>query len=294
MDAWCSTVLGSFDAIPVPVHIDRTLVATSLEIGLAVTGSFLLWHLALSPAARARRPPNLLQPWRGSGSDLLLFLLFVFGGVLLSVRIMPLLLRAAGLGPNAGLVAMEAAFEAGLLLGIAVFHFGRQRLGNGLPLEPLRTLSDGATVFLVVLPIVYAAGFLWRGMMLAGGLPVKNQDSLEAFANLHSWILRAAFSVLAIVIAPLTEELIFRAGLFRFLRGRVPLWIAVLVPAGLFAGAHLLQNPLENLPTFGPLIALAAVFSIAYNRTGRIGVTIVAHALFNLNTVLLVLAGVNT
>jgi membrane protease YdiL (CAAX protease family) len=67
----------------------------------------------------------------------------------------------------------------------------------------------------------------------------------------------------------------------------------VLVPAALFGGAHLLTSPMENLPTLGPLIALGAIFSIAYERTGRIGTTIVAHALFNLNTVFLVLAGIN-
>ena len=38
-----------------------------------------------------------------------------------------------------------------------------------------------------------------------------------------------------------------------------------------------------------PLIALAVVFSLAYERTGKIGTTMVAHALFNLNASVLVL-----
>jgi membrane protease YdiL (CAAX protease family) len=37
---------------------------------------------------------------------------------------------------------------------------------------------------------------------------------------------------------------------------------------------------------------LAIVFSLAYERTGRIGTTMIAHALFNLNMILLVLVGV--
>jgi len=37
---------------------------------------------------------------------------------------------------------------------------------------------------------------------------------------------------------------------------------------------------------------LAIVLSFAYERTGRIAVPIIAHALFNLNTMLLLWAGV--
>ena len=37
---------------------------------------------------------------------------------------------------------------------------------------------------------------------------------------------------------------------------------------------------------------LAVMFSLSYERTGKIGTPIVAHALFNLNTVLLILSGV--
>jgi membrane protease YdiL (CAAX protease family) len=34
------------------------------------------------------------------------------------------------------------------------------------------------------------------------------------------------------------------------------------------------------------------IFSLAYERTGRIAVPIIAHGLFNLNTIILILAGV--
>ena len=88
------------------------------------------------------------------------------------------------------------------------------------------------------------------------------------------------------IIAPLTEELIFRAGLFRYLRTRVPRWIALLAPATIFAALH------SNLVAFVPLLLLGVLFSLAYERTGRISVTIVAHSLFNLHTILLILAGV--
>ena len=56
----------------------------------------------------------------------------------------------------------------------------------------------------------------------------------------------------------------------------------------LFALLHL------DVGSFVPLVTLAVVFALAYERTGNIGSTMVAHALFNLNSALLVLAGVDS
>jgi hypothetical protein len=47
----------------------------------------------------------------------------------------------------------------------------------------------------------------------------------------------------------------------------------------------------EGLSSLVPLTVLAVVFCVAYERTGLIGTTIVAHALFNLNTFVQVAAG---
>ena len=48
-----------------------------------------------------------------------------------------------------------------------------------------------------------------------------------------------------------------------------------------------------NLVSLAPLVALGVVFSLAYERTGRISTTILAHAFFNATTTLLILAGVD-
>jgi hypothetical protein len=92
----------------------------------------------------------------------------------------------------------------------------------------------------------------------------------------------------AILVAPISEELLFRAGIFRYVRTRLPRWLALLLPALLFALLHL------DVGSFVPLVTLAVIFSLAYERTGNIGTTMVAHALFNLNAAVLVLAGVDS
>ena len=70
-----------------------------------------------------------------------------------------------------------------------------------------------------------------------------------------------------------------------FLRTRTDRRIALVLPALLFATIHF------HLPSYLPLAALGIVFSLAYERTGSIGTAIVGHALFNLNNLLVLLAG---
>ena len=74
----------------------------------------------------------------------------------------------------------------------------------------------------------------------------------------------------------------------------MPRWAALLIPALLFASLHVNWVTLEGLASFAPLAVLAIMFSLAYERTGHIGTPMVAHALFNLNTVILIFAGVGT
>jgi membrane protease YdiL (CAAX protease family) len=91
---------------------------------------------------------------------------------------------------------------------------------------------------------------------------------------------------MGVVVAPLGEELLFRAGLFRISRRYLPRWAALLLSALAFASLHL------STVHFVPLTVLGVVFGIAYERSGSLLVPVIAHGLFNLNSILLILAGV--
>ncbi len=138
-----------------------------------------------------------------------------------------------------------------------------------------RGLLPGAAAFVMSLPLVVIVGLAWTGLLKLCGLPVEPQDAVSFFRKAESPALIAAMIFLAAIIAPVTEELIFRAGLFRYVRTRLPRWAALLLPASLFAAMH------NHLASFAPLVVLGIVFSLTYERTGRIGTAIVAHALFN-------------
>lgn len=137
----------------------------------------------------------------------------------------------------------------------------------------------------ITISVVHPVQFLWEQILIKLQLPVNKQDMVEIFRRTDSPLRLTGLTVMAVVLAPIGEEYIFRAGLFHFLRGRAPRLLALVLPALLFACLH------RALVTIAPLVALGIVFSLAYERTGRIAVPILAHALFNLHTILFLLLG---
>jgi membrane protease YdiL (CAAX protease family) len=254
---------------------------------LAAVGCVLAC-LALTPAARRRRTAPPLLPWEVRPLELVLFLLYtLFGGIVASL-VAAMLVKPLGVTGDNLIIFSNAAAQFGLVGGVLLFtasYPGRLQVAIGAPRHIVPT---GLAAFLISLPLVLVGGIAWTSLMKLVGLPLDKQLSIDLFdrTQSHRWLL--VLAVTAVVIAPVAEEMIFRAGLFRFLRTRLPRWAALLLPACLFAALH------NNLPTFLQLATLGLVFALAYERTGLIGTAIVAHAAFNLNNILLLLAGVNS
>lgn len=268
--------------------------AAIIEIGFAAAGAVLLWRLVLSPAARARREPARLTPWVGPATDFAVFLFLVMTGSFVAVLVAGMLARPLGFRGDAVTVLNGAAAQLGMLAAVALH---RWRADRSLPVAPLSSLlavlPSGFVTFLISLPLLLATAATWTFLLETFGLPTAKQDLIGMFANAESpWQLAAMIS-LAVIIAPLTEEFVFRAGLFRFLRTHLPRWIALLLPAAIFASLHINWHTLQGLASLAPLVVLAVVFSLAYERTGRIGTCIVAHAFFNLNTILVIFSGLD-
>jgi membrane protease YdiL (CAAX protease family) len=97
----------------------------------------------------------------------------------------------------------------------------------------------------------------------------------------------------AVVLAPVVEELVFRGLLLRSLARVMRAPWAILIQAFLFGLLHL--NPEAGIANLGLVVILTgvgAVFGTAAHRLGRIGPTIIAHAIFNGVVLALVLSGV--
>jgi membrane protease YdiL (CAAX protease family) len=263
-------------------------LALSLELALAAIGALIAWRIVFSPAARARRKPSPLAAWDLNPFELLLFFLHVFFGATIASLTAALAAKPLGLAGDNLMILSNGVAQLGLLAGVGLFsatHPGRFQAIVGAPSQILVT---GFATFLVSVPIVLLAGLISAGVMKGAGLPLDKQLAVDLFGRTVSLPWRMTLGIVAVIVAPIAEELIFRAGLFRYCRTRLPRWAALVFPACVFAAMH------NNLPTFLQLAVLGIVFSLAYERTGTIGTAIVAHALFNFHQVLLLLAGVTS
>jgi membrane protease YdiL (CAAX protease family) len=91
------------------------------------------------------------------------------------------------------------------------------------------------------------------------------------------------FAAFACIAAPFVEELVFRGFLFNaFLRYTPPV-VAVVLSGALFGAAH--GDP-HSWPAMLPLAAGGLVLGTFYYRTGSLAVSMIAHATFNLISVI--------
>ncbi len=276
--------------------LEQTIIV--LESTLLLGGLGFLGWLFLSSAGRTvRARPAALPVWEVSLTDFLFLIWLVLVLGLLGQGILRLLagqtLRHQPDGTTLELVLYGSMFHVGAILAWFCAHLLERRRQNGVKPVPLlgyaslwESVRGAALTFLAVVPLVSGAGFLGECLLKVAHLPTERQELVDLFTQTKSPALLGFMVVLALVVAPVSEELVFRAGFFRFLRTRIPRWAAYGASAGLFALLH------ANWVSFLPLFVLGILFAAAYERTGNIRVPMLAHALFNLHTLLLVLSGV--
>jgi len=93
----------------------------------------------------------------------------------------------------------------------------------------------------------------------------------------NAWVAAACVPAIAI-FTPILEELIFRAGLYRFFKSRMSSVPAAILSSVIFALLH------DAPASYFPLTLFGCVLCFAYEKTGRIASPMIIHALFNANT----------
>lgn len=198
---------------------------------------------------------------------------------------------------------------------VALLFGNLDRIGQGVPLRELPVSAESSGVALLVFEVLLCMGLQWyfsyadrttghtsahlrpmswssRGLALVGTLgfslslsllltPLHLDDSgtLLLFEGMKH---NALCLLLLCLIGPLTEEMVFRKGVFRGLLGQHlnPI-VAVALSALAFALVH--ANLAQGIPAF--LIGL--VFGFCYLRTGSIALSFPIHVANNVLAVLL-------
>lgn len=143
---------------------------------------------------------------------------------------------------------------------------------------------------------VVAAFFCGTALQIGLGLVVMpisflqddRQGVVQQLDDAHGLAL-VGLVVVAAILAPMLEEVLFRGLLLRALLRRLPAGAAVAVSAAMFAAVHLLDlDAAVGLPAFAVLGIVSAVFAV---RTGSLARSIALHLGFNALTVVLVVSG---
>ena len=150
----------------------------------------------------------------------------------------------------------------------------RRLLGPTRGTAVMWAIGIGAGVATSVVALSVNAGL---AILLEAEDPVEQQILQDALAGGVPLLLAV---MIAVIVAPITEEVLFRGVLFRALGDRFGVWVGAIVSSAVFALIHF-----EIL--FSQPIALAGLFTVglllafAYHLTGSLLVPILGHAVFN-------------
>lgn len=140
--------------------------------------------------------------------------------------------------------------------------------------------------YLAVFPLLALLTLGWQSLLEGLGREPAPQETVMIFTQVEQFHLLVLMIVLTIVLAPVSEEILFRGCLYRFIKAKTSIVVALLLSGVLFSLLH------HNLLGFLPLLLLGVALAYSYEMSGSIKVPILFHGIFNLNTVLiLVLTG---
>ena len=109
---------------------------------------------------------------------------------------------------------------------------------------------------------------------------VSNTDSFGDVHGRRGYVV--ALLLLAVLVAPIAEEVIFRGLLLRGLLSQIPPWAAITVQAVLFGAAHVApERGWGNIGLALVLASVGAVFGAAAYLSRRLAPSIIAHAMVN-------------
>ncbi len=213
-----------------------------------------------------------------SGADLLLILIIALGSVRLLTGLIVALASApqdekVGLPLVIGVLLFQTLAILGAIRFVVLRKYGLRWADLGLRPSAFKWHRRGIAVALLLLPVVA----LINGVLVPRitGAEFHNPQLYAAAPNGFSWPALLSMLIMAGVVAPFGEELVFRGLLFPWLRGRLGVAAAAVLSGLVFAMLH-------GAPILIPaLTAIGTALALLYHRCGSLWPVIVAHGAFN-------------
>jgi membrane protease YdiL (CAAX protease family) len=186
-------------------------------------------------------------------------------------------------------IAQHLGSEIPMLFGGLLFYsaavFAHFRFAHGVSIwldlertDLVKTIAWGVFIAIVcyIVTIYVAGSWMQNFKEFDDSSHLKPESQYRAMPQ-HA----LGFSSLIImgidncIIAPIAEEIIFRSGLYRILKGKFPVMAAAIISSALFALSH------RSVVASVPLFVSGFIFCWVYEKTADIRAPIISHAGYN-------------
>jgi membrane protease YdiL (CAAX protease family) len=175
-------------------------------------------------------------------------------------------------------IVVNLFLNIGLLLFLVAFMRFRRldlnSLGGFSRIGFSRALLTGIVLLIAAYPLIILADALTQSVF-GDGVRSSRQQIVDLFTGSETIAQRILIIFLAVVVAPIFEEFVFRFFLYGVFKRYLGWFLALALNSLLFALVHL------HLPSFVALFVLGSCLTIAYEWSGSILVSMTMHALFN-------------
>ena len=233
------------------------------------------------------------MPWAGWRALVDTVVVYV-GALLLAAVAGSLIFLATASQDGPGPIGLVVLSPVALLVVAAVWL--RTRYGGSarrvLGPSPPRWADVGVGVGMGIACFVGGRLLLFGVVALLTGLGVEVppvQDSFRVIAQDRATA--PALVLTAVLLAPASEELLFRGVLFQGVRARTGFWGAACASAGVFTLAHVGDGggPLADLIIVVGILPLGLAFAAVMQLRGSVVASAVTHAVYNAGGVALLI-----
>ncbi len=264
------------------VRLLSLVYGSILLLGLCANVVLILRLMTLPQrwAARQARVTRRLLP----GATLMGFFVFLISCFVLGIVlqfVVAAVLSASRAADSDGLFLFvhSLLFHWAALVGLGWLLAGRRGGWRAVfGLDTRRVVPDlvlGAYGYVAMVPYVLFFAAIYLRALDGLGYEMGLQEVARMITGETSPVTRFYLYFMAIVLAPVVEEILFRGLAFPWLMKALGPAPAMLAVSLLFAAIHL------HIPGFVPLFVVSVALCFAYVHTGSILVPIVMHALFN-------------
>jgi uncharacterized protein len=270
---------------------DPPLIVASLLILAILVSSAALWIRHIQHSRRQIVIDNGVPAWPIGWIDFGIFACAMIITVFVVQNVAAVLFLSAPIeGEAPQELTPRLAVFAVLLLQLpmlAVFYAARRFYPghyagqlNNAELTVGVAFRQAAPLFLMCLPLIWIASLIWTHLLTAleaaGAIDAfEPQALITLFQDGGDPIAITLLVALAILLAPIVEEIVFRGCVYRFLKSQTTLLPAQILSGCVFSFMH------WNLMSFVPLVIVGVFLARVYEKSGNLMVAIWFHAFFN-------------